>query len=378
MRIKTSCLIPTFLMAGMLIMNLGCKKDKVVENMPPAQKGFEDCLSSSYARAFMVPTINENNPQSYTVGHNLLQRTHDFYDTTKNWPINQSTFGICETCSSMGMLGYALENNTNHISPLYTLFKAYNYPIPDKNNVPQPFYLWGDPVLGHLWNFLRETGYVGYTGQPANSGNVFTELCDSLPLNANHHPDYTKLPPQFQWKLNYSAYQTDSASVTVKAFPGIVDSLILGGNTTVFSGTLKSDKIAHALDEGYIVLIMFHYLYLWNGIPGSGADLFSRYSYNNGQLEYVATSDSAQLNVWSLTDKLCYEGETHWVYIFSYATAADGSKIFFIRNSWGNKRGENGNYYMTEGYLNGSYRDLVTGNATAILSNFYGYKISNE
>jgi len=362
----------------MLIVFSGCSKDKIVETLPAAQKGYEDCLSSSYARAFMVPTKEETHPQTYTVGDTLLQRTNDFYDTTINWPINQSTFGICETCSTMGMLGYALKNNTNHISPLYTLFKAYDYPILDKNSTPQPFYLWGDPVLGQLWNFLGETGFVGYPGQPTNSRNVFTQLCDSLPLNQNKHPDYTKLPAQYQWKLNYSAYKTDSANGTVKAFPHNVETLILGGNTNVFYGTSKSDKIAHALDKGYLVLIMFHYLYLWNGIVGSGADLFSRYSYNNGQLEYIPGSDSAQLNTWRLTDKLCYAGETHWVYIFSYATAADSSKIFFIRNSWGNKRGENGNYYMTEGYLNGSYRDATTGKVTSILADFGGYKISGK
>jgi C1A family cysteine protease len=46
----------------------------------------------------------------------------------------------------------------------------------------------------------------------------------------------------------------------------------------------------------------------------------------------------------------------------------------FVRNSWGAKRGENGNYYMTDDYLNGTYTDPKTKTQSNILKYYYGYK----
>ncbi len=48
---------------------------------------------------------------------------------------------------------------------------------------------------------------------------------------------------------------------------------------------------------------------------------------------------------------------------------------FFSCATWGAKRGENGNYYMTDDYLNGTYTDPKTKTQSNILKYYYGYKL---
>ena len=365
------------LAAGMLIVFAGCGKDKTVENLPAVQKGYEDCTSPDDVQVNAGFSAPFTLPSSYQVDTILHPWTKNFYDSATNWPINQSTFGICETCSSVGLLGYAMYQNTNAISPLYTLFKAYNYPIINDSNIFKPYYLWGDPTLPKLWSFYEGVGYIKYTGTPAYSPDVFPELSANLPLNSNGHPDYTKLPIQMPqpnpWQTNYVTYEADSSVGTIKALTN-VKNLVYSYETSVFAGTTHSEKIAKALDKGYLVLIMFRYLYQWDGVKGDATYLFDRFTYSQGQLTHSDTHDSTMYNTWVPPVKSYYVGETHWVYLFSYATA-ENDTIFFVRNSWGSKRGENGNYYMTASYLNGTYTDPKTKTTSNILKYYYGYKL---
>ena len=70
--------------------------------------------------------------------------------------------------------------------------------------------------------------------------------------------------------------------------------------------------------------------------------------------------------------------------MFSYATATDGSdrKIFFVRNSWGSANGENGNYYMTDDFVNGIYwvpaTDTSAGHVEAIVQNTWAIPVQKE
>jgi hypothetical protein len=376
MKNTTSGHIMITLFTGILILCAGCSKDKVVDNLPAIQKGYEDCTSPDDVQVnagFSAPFIL---PSSYQVDTILHPWTKNFYDSATNWPINQSTFGICETCSSVGLLSYSIFQNTNKISPLYTLFKAYNYPIKDSTGTPQPFYLWGDPLIGKLWTFFGSNGYE-FPGTPRYSNNVFTDLSTNLPLNANNHPDYTllqsQLPMPNPWQTNYTTYKSDSSNGAIKALTN-VKPLVYSYETSVFTGKTPSEKIAKALDKGYLVLIMFRYLYQWDGVKGDATYLFDRFTYSQGQLTHSDTHDSTMYNTWVPPVKSYYVGETHWVYLFSYATAGNDT-IFFVRNSWGSKRGENGNYYMTDEYLNGTYTDPKTKTTSNILKYYYGYKL---
>ena len=128
MKNTTSGHIMITLFTGILILCAGCSKDKVVDNLPAIQKGYEDCTSPDDVQVNAGFSAPFTLPSSYQVDTILHPWTKNFYDSATNWPINQSTFGICETCSSVGLLSYSIFQNTNKISPLYTLFKAYNYP----------------------------------------------------------------------------------------------------------------------------------------------------------------------------------------------------------------------------------------------------------
>ena len=61
-------------------------------------------------------------------GSVLLERTAEFYDEARNWPVGQSEFGFCETASHSGLLSYAYYGNTNQVSPMLTLFHAFDDP----------------------------------------------------------------------------------------------------------------------------------------------------------------------------------------------------------------------------------------------------------
>ncbi|MFZ4564292.1 MAG: hypothetical protein ACOYNU_13010 [Bacteroidales bacterium] len=368
-------LLPNVIIAVVLCFSC-TSKDDVAGNLPVAEKGFTDCTSPDDVKVSTDFGAPYTLPSSYQVDTGLLTRTNDFYDPVTNWPINQNIFGICETCSTVGLLSYSIYHNTNTISPMFTLLRAYNYPIKDSTGTPQQFYLWGDPSLPKLWAFYEQTGFVRYSGIPENSDSVFIQLAQNLPLNANSHPDYTKLPSQTPtpnpWQIQFNKYGNDTLTSVVGTNDNVTK-LILSGNATIFSGNGVPQKIASAIDKGYLVLIMFRYLYQWDGVKGDATYLFDRFTYSLGQLTHSDTHDSTMYNTWLPPVRSYYVGETHWVYLFSYASGGNDT-IFFVRNSWGAKRGENGNYYMTASYLTGQYNDPITKKPSNILKYYYGYK----
>jgi len=368
-------LLPNVIIAAFLCFSCTSKDDKA-GMLPVAEKGSTDCTSPDDVKVSTGFGAPYTLPSSYQVDAGLIPRTIDFYDTVTNRPINQNTFGICETCSTVGLLSYSSYHNTNTISPMFTLLRAYNYPIKDKNGTPQQFYLWGDPALPSLWSFYEQTGFVSYNGIPENSDSVFIQLARNLPLNANDHPNYTLLPSVTPtpnpWQIQCNKYGNDTLTGVVGTNNNVTK-LILSGNATIFSGNGVPKKIASAIDKGYLVLIMFAYLYQWDGVKGDAAYLFDRFTYSQGQLTHSDNNDPTMYNTWVPPVKSYWVGETHWVYLFSYATGGNDT-IFFVRNSWGAKRGENGNYYMTAGYLNGTYTDPKTKLTSNILKYYYGYK----
>lgn len=372
--------ISTVLLAlGLFSLIFSCRKDKKETNNEPVSTALEYCASSTDTVVYMNPVIGDPLPDTFNISDALKNRTTAFYDSVYNWPVNQSTFGTCETSSSCGLLSYGQFHNTNTISPLYTLMNAHEHPILDSANKPQPFYLWGDPSLPKLWGFFRSYGSVKFAGVPAYSGNAFVELSTNLPLNSNNHPDYTQLPTiepkPNPWMIDSISYERDLANHTV-SLDTVAPFLVISSNVSVFQGTLHSDRIAYALDHGYLVLIMFRYLYEIDENTGKTC-LFDRYNYDtiSGQLTHDENAGLINYNTWKPHTSTYKIGETHWVYIFSYATSGS-SKIFFIRNSWGNKRGENGNYYMTDTFLDGTYKSTKCGGTTCpILKYYYGFKI---
>ena len=286
----------------------------------------------------------------------LRSRTGEFYDPVKNWPVWQSSFGFCETASTSGLLGYALYGNTNKVSPLFTLFEAFDspgsFPPPGEGHSPN-FYLWYSPTLGSLWSFLTSPGYVLFPGTPDDSQGVFETMDGQLPSPAE--PDPALLPSKSaEWGLRYADYkaQIGAGTAVVTPYPGdIHHDMVALSSATFGAGKPLSERIANAIDQGYLVHIMFKILTFLE----AGEKYYYDYAPTDGQLTRVDDPASALTNnIWALGRPYKPAGD-HYVFLFSYATASDGSRVFFVRNSWGSKNGQNGNYYMADSFVDGSY-----------------------
>ncbi|GEM_PF-1200745 len=299
---------------------------------------------------------------AYQVPPALQSRTTDFYDSANNAPIQQSKFGICLTCASCGMIGYSYYQNTNKISPLYTLIDAYLNPVIPPESSADPFYFWGHPNVALFCSFCESNGYALHTGNPPYPVDNLTYLYTAN----NNSKEYTTLPTTQDWQDTVSDY-------TASVQNGSINNTQFTGNYNQIIGpdsTQKSDKIKDALDKNNLVLIMFQIINTnkQGGLFGTGA-----YDRNTGVLS-AATSSANPSNIWDLPSGRFYKGGQHWVYIFSYALSpTTGQTIFFIRNSWGIhiNSNENGNYYMTSDFVDGS----VTFNEKPCTLLLYGYAL---
>lgn len=325
---------------------------------------------------------------SYQVRSTLETLTQHFYLADQNWPVDQSKFGFCETASSSGLISYARYGTTNRVSPQYTLYRAFDspgwFPLPP----PPPsggvahspnFYLWYSPDLANLWDFYAFRGYVLLPGWPGSATdpykaafeNMYCELQGLLPGCALPDPAPEPVPAQLPyksdtWNTGYEAY-----TAAVAADPGLIvpydvrqEMVPVSG----FEGPTLSAKIASALNSGHLVQIMWKILEY--KIPTDTPDEIYYYQYGTvtGTTLAKATPVPTGMNnnAYAL-GRPTLQGGDHWVYLFSYATATDGSgqKIFFMRNSWGAKNGENGNDYMADNFLDGKYGVLdSTGHQT--------------
>lgn len=352
--------------------------DSLLNNPQPIELSTETTCCNSpedeivTSENYSLTTLSD----AYSVSVSLRNRTNDYYNSTVNWPIQQSQFGICATCSTCGLYGYALYKNTNMISPLYTLFNAYKNPPSGADG--NQFYLFGTPKFSDIFGFYQNQGYVLFNGTPSTaSSNCFTTLNSQCPRKVINgktttQPDYTQLPAKSAaWTTYFNQYNTDLQNyVQITKLPSSLN-YVPKTDTQIFPGSSNSEKIKNALDQGYLVLIMFQNLYV-----SKGNILFSYYTYDSssGVLSQATPANPTQNNVWMPPTSTFWVGGQHWVYIFSYGTASDGTRMFFVRNSWGNsKTKENGNYYMTDTFLDGSFK--LKGETKPNLIYYNGFKI---
>lgn len=319
---------------------------------------------------------------SYSVGANLQSQTKDFYNAELNWPTYQDPYGFCETASTSSLIGYARWRNTNKVSVLYTLFQAYDSPNPNftttgtTTGTIDPFYLWRTPKLGNLWDFLRDQGYVMFQGTPPDSQQsqqVFMSLAQAAtPKGESLVKDPTVLPGLKVWSDLHDQYIKDRKSGAAVAATVNLHDEKRALNTFTKYGTRLSDRIAEALDSGYLVHFMFNVL-----VYSQADDAGIYYSYNpaDATLQPGTPPTGHFNNVWSLGRPLIpsvtdqhHKWGMHYVYFFSYATASDGARIFFIRNSWGSANGENGNYYMADNAVDGQFVDPSSGKVVDVIT----------
>ena len=324
-----------------------------------ARKGIRIAVYDPPASSLSVPVSPRN----------LQPQSADFYDEVVNWPVDQSKWGFCETASTSGLVGYARFGGTNKVSPLFTLFHAYDnpefFPQPAGAHQTQSFYFWYDPLLGALWNFIEYKGLVRFPGTPDFSQLVFVNFWGQIPEGV---PSFlpTRSTGLEGWNAHYESYQSELASHTAAVTTVPMRSLMLDvGTSTEFSGASLSARIADALDKGYLVQLMWKilvfdvegvadeaYYYGYDHSGGAGNGALTRAD----PIPYCPAKDSVCKNNTYALGRPYNLGGDHWVYLFSYATdPGDGSRVFFVRNSWGGSNGENGNYYMADNFIDGSY-----------------------
>ena len=359
-------------------------------SVQPTDSGFTVTATSSGGRRQKGIKIGVYPPPapSYQVYTALEARTQHFYLADQNWPVDQSKFGFCETASSSGLISYARYGTTNRVSPQYTLYRAFDspgwFPLPPpppaggETHSPN-FYLWYSPDLANLWDFYAFRGYVLLPGWPGSATdpykaafeNMYCDLEGSPPGCTLPSPAPEPVPAQLPyksdtWNTGYEAY-----AAAVAADPGLVVPYDLRQDMvslSKFEGSTVSARIASALNTGHIVQIMWKILEY--KIPTDTPDEIYYYQYDTVTGTTLAKSTPVPTgmnnNAYAL-GRPALQGGDHWVYLFSYATATDGpgQKIFFMRNSWGSKNGENGNYYMADNFLDGQYGVLdKTGHQT--------------
>ncbi len=302
----------------------------------------------------------------------LRARTGDFFDASRNWPVNQSEFGFCATASTSGLLGYALHRNTNKVSPLFTLFRAFDspewFPLPTDASHSSSFYLWYTPTLGNLWDFIIYRGYALFTGPADASQDVFTTMDAQLPTP--NIPVPAELPyASTEWNAQYASFQAKVQAANVLLVPYDIRSHMKEVSKKYFSGEHLSDRIAEAIDEGYLVQIMFRIL-----VTPEAESYHYDYDLATFTLARLPISPGTTNNIWALGRDYTVGGD-HWVYLFSHASAPDGSRVFFVRNSWGAGKSQNGNYYMTDSFIDGQYVPTDGPPAKPIVQDAYALKI---
>ena len=314
--------------------------------------------------------------------HGLSARALDFYDATKNWPVNQSDWGFCEVALTSGLLSYALHGNTNQVSPLFTLFHAYDVADTNPDFFPAPtaphtknFYFWYTPNISTLWSFDKAYGFVRFRDGVIPSTlpqTVFVQFAGAVAQTVNGKTTYPpqNLPGTEPWDTVRAAYEQQLGAPDTTIETDLYD--LAGWRTvvsTTFEGATLSAKIADALDKGNLVQFMWRVLD-FNVASEDTESYFYAYGADglSGTTAVPATCGTSQVaacnNTYSLGRPSTIGGD-HWVYVFAYATATDGSgqKMFLFRNSWGRQGApdgnpanlENGNYYMADSYIDGSY-----------------------
>lgn len=320
--------------------------------------------SKPSASAVQLPAIGESapviSPPMYLiVESNLSDQTNNYFSES-NYPYNQSEFGICASASLNSLMGYIINGNTNSFSLPGFMALSYVHPF-NINGVNNNYYLFGSPNISNIYAFVESYGFV--LRNPAiNESGYFVTLYNeykaiqplaitNLMQTALFSSEVENIPESQTKPLNMSNYKT----------------LGLVGDA---NSQTPSQRLALTLDQGYLIQFMIYPINI-------GLKLQYKYSYNPETKLLTRTADqlSESNNTWTTLDPTVKNfnlGSQHWIYVFSYATTVTGEKIFFVRNSWGNGKGENGNYYMTESFINGSI--YYNNQYNKLASNFIKYK----
>lgn len=259
-------------------------------------------------------------------------------------PLNQLSFGTCVTFSEAAALSYlnSRYNSTVNISPVDLLYAGYLLNQTDMSSTE-----WDG--LSDASTLLNRLESIAYYKNYNATNNTYSSLSSAYD-NSGDSGDLTFA----QLTASYNNLGGVNGNFTYNF------SNLAGNWTTLFndSGLNNSSLITNALDNGQIVLLDFN-VYDANSAANSSACLSGNvhtvgtmdYQYNSstGTINQATAASASQNNTWALPTG-CLAGG-HQVWVIGYSKASDGSLLFIIRNSWGNS-GDQGQYYMTDTYLN--------------------------
>ena len=270
-----------------------------------------------------------------------------FYDTDKNPILDQGNFGTCVTFATTGLIGYTQDNNTDTFSQLYTLLKGYNdtgnvsdagwnglegsMPLIDRiNNNDKGYIFIRDKKQSDKMNYNKLSSSAADQGIPVLSND---EICNAInnliygdnksmidAFNANI-PKAVKLNLQIK-PLEVSQGNSQNSEV--------IKNELDAGRKVVIGATMYGDKDQQMVFDGY-------------KLASDGKSI---------------KPDDAIKNTWDIVTDNPVGG--HELIVASYFVDSDGKIMFLIRNSWGESAGDDGNYYMSEDYLNAATMDATS------------------
>lgn len=307
-------------------------------------------------------------PSSYNLANGISGFPNNFYNNAgvaNLIPLNQLSFGSCVTFSEAAALSYSYSSYTatTNISPLDILDAGYSLYPNDMSST-------GWDGLTDASTLLNRLPSIGYYESYAATNSEYSALASDYDNSGDSgNLTTTQLTNLADFSNQLAAYNN---------LGGVNGSFTynfnnLSGNwSTLISAPASNDSqlITSALDSGKVVLLDFNVYD--SDVAANSTDCQNGNIHTVGTMAYQYNSSTSTINQITATASTnntwanatgCLAGG-HQVWIIGYATASDGSVIFVIRNSWGNS-GDQGQYYMTDSYLNSAITYAATVSAPA-------------
>ena len=290
--------------------------------------------SSAFTVSTTVPNINQ------------------FYGQNQLPPLNQKDFGTCVTFSSSAALSYLTTGSTVNVAPLYVLDQGYI----DENGFPHSGWD-GLANAGVLLQRLLQS-YDGVPGQ--NQGyypnyNDTKETYDKLSLEYVFSGEQGNLTSEQLQRSGFDS-QLNSYKTLSSSNPATLFTNVKASNLNLTAGSSDNAKIVKkALDNGSLVLMDFD---VYDADVPAGNTCTKHNVTTTGTAAYTFDTSTGVLseeshpkttNSW-VNPTGCLLGG-HQIWVVDYGTDKQGNMMFFIRNSWGHS-GDQGQYYMSDSYLN--------------------------
>lgn len=287
--------------------------------------------------------------QVYTVT-TTVPNINNFYGSDQLPVLNQKDFGTCVTFSSSAALSYLTTGTTTNVSPLYILDQGYI----DKDG-------------------FKHSGWDGLK----NAGVLLQRLLasyENVPgVNQGYYPNYDKtrstydvLSKEYELsgeqgnltakQLKKSGFYSQLAhyhTIAAKTAPTLFTN-VTASNLNLSTGSSKNgDLVKQALDNGNLVLMDFD-VYDSNSSKSCTKGAVTTtgtatYTYNSSTGTLTQSTPDNGTNAW-VNPTGCLLGG-HQIWVVPYGTDKAGNTMFIIRNSWG-QSGDQGQYYMSNSYLN--------------------------